>query len=129
MNRVLEFCFRCLGFEYKSNPGKSKKLDDKPTDISTYDLKSSESPKSKARPTEIDGVKVLYPYDTREIQESLNAVKKGQPIVISPELMLDFQKCMSYLEGAVEILEGRIKRVPNSDLYLILPRGVLLENE
>ena len=128
MNKVLEFCFKCLGFEYKLDPKKIKS-GEKPTDISTYDLKASGSPKSKARPTEIDGVKVAYPYDTAEIQDALSVVKKGKPIIIDPEMMSDYKKCISYLEGAVEILDGRIKQIPDTNLFLILPKGVLLEYE
>ena len=112
--------FRALGFESE----KKIKAKNDGTKAS-YKLKKEEN----NRVEEIDGISVYYPTNADQTKEFVSFVKQDKPVIISVEACErgNEKSILDFVKGFVFGAEAKLVCLKEEKLYLILPKGVDIE--
>ena len=120
--------FEAMGFQ--SNQVSTKNVNKKEKNISTKASFKLKKRQKVEKVDNIDGIKVFYPEQLEMSKEIYEEFKKGEPVVIGFEYTeaIEVDKIKAYFSGICDASESTFVSINGEKMYILLPKGVELEN-
>lgn len=122
--KIMDSIYKFFGFEGEDKAVVKKKKK-RSTKSAMYNLK-----KDKKLEDNINGVDVYYPENLEEAKEYVSMTRNNISYFLDFKFTpsAEKEKILDFLNGALTVLEANIHEVKKGKLYIVLPKGVELEN-
>ncbi len=122
--KIMDFLYMLLGFE-SEDKNVIKRTKRTTTRSAHYDLK-----KDKKLQDNINGVPVYYPSSLEESKDYISMTKNQLSYFIDFKFVKSDErdKILDFIRGGLVALDASMSEIKKDRLYVVLPKGVELEN-